>query len=221
MDLNLDLGLPKFGDEDVVLPDAEAFPGLVPQVPITAEAFRPSSEILEEDSSSASADALRRPKRRAPKALPYDNTPELRNADLAYWNNNYARNMANDINTKMQHRAPKVSKKNAAFWVAGSGLGGIGTTIRNLALNSPLDMFAGDALMESLTGVVASIAGRKRNRDEEGDGESGDEQRSVRMRDTGDDQLSRIIGLPPMNEDEALAIPGEDVSFIVIWLPLG
>lgn len=221
MDLNLDLGLPRFGDEDVVLPDAEAFPGLVPQVPITAEAFRSSSEVLEEDSSSTSAEAPLRPKRRAPKALPYDNAPELRNADLAYWNDNYSRNMANDINTKIQHRAPKTSKKNAAFWVAGSGLGGIGTAIRNSALNSPLDMFAGDALMESLTGVVASIAGRKRNRDEEGDRESGGEQRSVRMRDTGDDQLGRIIGLPPMNEDEALTIPGEDVSFIVICLPLG
>lgn len=211
MDLNLDLGLPRFGDEDIVLPDAEAFPEMVPQVPITAEIFRSSSEAHDEDSSSTSADALLRPKGRAPKALPYDNAPELRNADLAYWNDNYVRNMANDTHTKIQHRASKVSKQNAAFWVGGSGVGGIGSTIRNRGLKSPLDMFAGDALMEALTNVVAFIAGKKRKRDEEGNRESGSEERRIRMRDGDVDQLGRINELP-VNEDETLPIPGEDVS---------
>ena len=158
-----------------------------------------------------SADALLRPKGRAPKALPYDNAPELRNADLANWNDNYVRNMANDTHSKIQHRASKVSKQNAAFWVGGSGVGGIGSTIRNRGLNNPLDMFAGDALMEALTNVVGSIAGRKRKRDGEGDRESGSEERRARVRDGDVDQLGRIDELP-VNEDEALPIPGEDVS---------
>lgn len=197
-----------------MLPDAEAFPGIVSQVP-TADNIRSLSEVLEEESSSASADALLRPRRRAPKALPYDNAPELRNADLAYWNDNYVSNMANDTHAKMQHRATKISKQNAAFWVGGCGVGGTGSAIRNTSLNNPLNMFAGDALIEALTGVVASITGRKRNRDE-GDRGSDSEERRVRMRDAVDDQLGRTIELP-MSEGEVLAIPGEDVSFIIIY----
>lgn len=193
-----------------MLPDAEAFPEMVSQVP-TAENFRSLSEVYEEESSSASADAPLRPRRRAPKALPYDNAPELRNADLAYWNDNYVSNMANDTHAKMQHRATKVSKQNAAFWVGGCGVGGTGSMIRNSSLNNPLNMFAGDALIEALTGVVASISGRKRNRDEEGDRASDSEERRVRMRDGVDDQLGRTIELP-MSEGEILAIPGEDVT---------
>lgn len=221
MDLNLDLGLPRFGDEDIVLPDAEAFPEMVPQVPITAEIFRSSSEELDEDSSSTSADAPLRRKGRAPKALPYDSAPELRNADLANWNDNYVRNMANDTQSKIQHRASKVSKQNAAFWVVGSGVGGIGSTVRKRGLNSPLDMFAGDALMEALTNVVAFIAGRKRKRDEEGDRDSGSESRRTRMRDGDVDQLGRINELP-VNEDETLPIAGEDVrSSSSFFLRLG
>lgn len=221
MDVNLDLGLPRFGDEDVVLPDAEAFSEMVPQVPRRAGLLRSSPEVLEEESSSVSADAVLRPKRRAPKALPYDNAPELRNADLAYWNENYVRNMANDAHTKTQHRIPKFSKQNAAFWVGGSGIGGIRSTIGASGLNNPLDMFAGDALMEALTGVVASVAGRKRNHDEEENRASDSEERRLRMRDGGDDQLGRVNDLQ-MNEDETLRIPGEDVCFIIIhFLSLG
>ncbi|MCJ1260411.1 hypothetical protein MMC22_000272 [Lobaria immixta] len=208
MDLNLDLGPARFGDEDVVLPDAEAFPEMVRQVPIMAEPVRSSSEVLEEDSSSISADALLRSKRRTPKALPYDKTPELRNADLVSWNENYVRNMTNDIYTKMQHRVPKVSKQNAAFWVKESGIGGIGYVIKSSGPKNPLDMFAGDTLMENLTGVVASFTGRKRHRDEEEDRVSGSGERRVRTRD-GDDQLGPMNELR-MNEDEGLAIPGED-----------
>lgn len=218
MDLNLDLGPPRFGNEDVVLPDAEAFPEMVRQVPIMAEPIRSSSEVLEEDSSSMSADALLRPKRRAPKALPYDKTPELRNADLVSWNENYVRNMADDVQTKMQHRVPKVSKRNAAFWVKGSGIGGIGYVIKSSGLKNPLDKFAGDTLMETLMGVVASFAGRKRHHDEEEDRVLGSGERRVRMRDD-DDQLGPMNELRT-NEDEGLAIPGEDVSlFIICFCP--
>lgn len=218
MDLNLDLGPPRFGNEDVVLPDAEAFPEMIRQVPIMAEPIRSSSEALEEDSSSMSADALLRPKRRAPKALPYDKTPELRNADLVSWNENYVRNMADDVQTKMQHRVPKVSKRNAAFWVKGSGIGGIGYVIKSSGLKNPLDKFAGDTLMETLMGVVASFAGRKRHHDEEEDRVFGSGERRVRMRDD-DDQLGPMNELIT-NEDEGLAIPGEDVSlFIICFCP--
>ena len=214
MDLRADLGIPRFGDGDVVLPDAEAFPEMVRQVPIAAEVFRSSSEVLEEDSSFVSADARLRSKRRVRKALPYDKAPELRNADLAYWSDNYVRNMAIDTHTKMQYRAPKLSRQNATFWVSGFGIGAIGSTIKHPGLISPLDMFAGDALTEALTGVVASVAGRKRNRDEEGYRASATEERRVRMRDGGDDELRRPNELP-MNEDESLAILREDVSLIV------
>ncbi|MCJ1462950.1 hypothetical protein MMC07_001554 [Pseudocyphellaria aurata] len=209
MDLNLDLGLPRIDDGNVELPNAEAFPEMVAQVPTTGKLLRSSSAELEEDSSSTSVDAPLRRKRRAPKALPYDSVPELRNADLTHWNDNYVRNMAHDIHIKMEHRAPKVSKQNAAFWVGGSGVGGVGSATRSSGLNNPLDMFAGDTLIEALTGVVASVAGRKRTRDEEGDRVPSSEERRVRMRDGGDDQLGRTNELA-MNEGETLAVPGED-----------
>lgn len=206
-----------------MLPEADAFQEVGPQVAVKTDIFRSSSAVREEDSSSSSAEALLRRRRRALKELPYDDMPELRNADLARWNNDYLTNMANESKTKFQSRAPKLSKRNAAFWVGGSGLGNISRDLKGSHLENPLSMFAGDALMEALTGVSVSVAGKKRDRDEEGDLTYRSEERRVRRRDGGENELDRIENLP-MNDEEALAILNTEVSLISsglrLWLTL-
>ena len=208
MDLNLDL--PPLGDDGLILPDAEAFPEMAPRVPADAGFLRSSSAVPEEESSESAEAPQRRRKSHQPRILPTDMTQELRNADLAQWNNNYIANMTNAAYSKSQHKAPALSKKNAAFWVYGAGIGGIGSGAGSSSQANPLDMFAGDRLLQALTGVEASTAGRKRSRTEEGDhGSDTSEQRRVRMRESDGEQIGRgqeII----LDEDDAMDIMGDE-----------
>ncbi len=211
MDFNLDQNLPMLGDEKILLPDAKAFPAMKPKVPLMASPLRSSSRVPHEVASEESADALIRPKRRARKMLPFDMAPELHNTDLVRWNNGYLTNMATETRAKLQHGAVRLAKKNAAFWVGGSGIGGIGSILANSSLQTPLEIFAGDPLMEALTNVVTSMAGRKRDRDEEEDHPIDGEERRVRMRDEdGDHQLGRFNDLT-MDGNEGLAILAGEV----------
>ena len=209
MDLNLDL--PPLGDDELILPDAEAFPEMAPQVPAETGFLRSSSAIPEEEESPESAEApQRRHKPHQPRILPTDMTQELRNADLAQWNDNYIANMARAAHGKSQHKAPALSKKNAAFWVFGAGIGGVGSGVGSSQMANPLDRFAGDQLLQALTGVVASTAGRKRSRTSEHDQDSdSSEQRRVRMRGSDGSQIGRgqeII----LDEDDAVNTVGDE-----------
>ena len=208
--MDLDLDLPRLDDEAIILPEAKAFPEMVPQIPAGSSFLRSSSAVPEAGESSESAEAPHRRKTREPKELTMDMTQELRNADLAQWNNNYIANMTSAARSKSQHRAPALSKKNATFWVFGSGIGGAGSGIGSSKLASPLDMFAGDQLMQALTGKEMSTAGKKRPRTEEGDNESDSEERRVRMRESDGEQVGRgqeII----LDEDDAMGMMGSEV----------
>ena len=211
----MDPDFPIFDDGNNVLPHAEAFPEMVPQIPLATGRLRPSSGIREDESSSESAEALLRPNRRAPKTLPYDNAPELRSSDLTNWNNGYTANMVNETKAKLQRRAPKLSRQNATFWVGGSGIGSFSSGFKDPTLQNPLNMFAGDALTEALTGVVAAWAGKKRTRDEEGIRVSDSEDRRVRLRIDDGDQLGRGADIP-LNDEENFAILADDVSSIAV-----
>lgn len=208
---DIDLDLPRLGDDDIVLPDAEAFPEMVHQAPAATGLLRSSSTIPPEEDSSESAMAPHSRKRRGPKELPTDMAQELRNADLAQWNNDYVANMTDAVNNKAQHQASSLAKKNATFWIAGAGIGGVGSGVGMSKFRSPLDMFAGAQLLEALTGLTQTVAGKKRARAEEGEHDSESEERRVRMKEDEDDQLGRGEDLIP-DEDNEMGKLAREVS---------
>ena len=211
MDLDLDLDLPRFDEDAEMLPPAEPFPPMVPQAPAEPGFLRSSSEAIQEKSSeSAEAPARRRP--RLPRVLTMDDQKSLRNADLASWNNNYASNMANATKNKLQHKASALTKKNAAFWVYGTGINGVGVRVGGPKLPNPLDMFAGDSLMTALTGVAVQTTRRKRSLTEDVGHETDSEARRVRMRDEDEDQIGRGDNLI-IPDDNTMGIPGDEASF--------
>ena len=188
----MDLGLDVFHSGDGVLPPAEAFPEMTHPSTEPQGIHKSSSPVPEEEESSESAEApLRRRKAKVPRVIPADRTTELRNSDLAQWNKEYTKNMAEVQESKTHHKAPAQARKNAAAWVYGSGIGGVGNGLGASKLKSPLDMFAGDSLLEALTGVRASTLGKKRTRSDEDDRETGSEERRVRAREDDGDQVGR------------------------------
>lgn len=212
MDLDLDLPLI---DDDVGLPDVEAVPKIAPQAPDGSGILDSALGVHQEQEPSESVEAPLLRKRRAPKVLPVDERQELHNADLAQWKVNYLGNMAEAIETKASHKAPFLAKKNAAFWVTGAGIGGVGAGLGSSKLQSPLDNFAGDAIMEALTGVQLPTAGQKRGRDEEEDHDSDSEARRVRTRDGDGDKIGRGDDRT-MNDERPVMMLASDVSISTI-----
>ena len=208
--MDLDLMFPQMED-DMVLPGAEAFPMTALQPPAGSRNLGSSSGAHQEQESTDSVEAPLQRKRRAPKALPVDERQELRNADLSRWNTDYIANMADATAAKMSHRATFIAKRNAAFWVMGSGIGGIGAGMGSSSLQSPLAMFAGDTMMEALTGVKISTAGQKRGRDDQEDHDSESEARRTRIRDGDWDQLGREERMT-LDDDGTMMISANDVN---------
>lgn len=137
-------------------PEAEAFP--------SREA---ADQHPQQHTTSETAEApLRRRARAAPKVIAPDATLELRNGDLARWNTDYAANMQEALRHKQAGKAAAIAKRNAAYWVLGTGtLSALSQADR--LVQGPLDMFSGAKLLEALTGVRLAPAGEKRGRDEE------------------------------------------------------
>ena len=209
MDLVLAAELPAYGDDFNLLPEAEPFPEMGSRAAPGLEFQKSSSSVLpEEEPSSESAEAPQRHRPKAAKFLTMDVTQELRNADLAQWNSGYLQNMLVAGHVKQQHKLPSQSKKNASFWVVGNGIGGVGSGLGTTKMQSPLDMFAGDKLMEALTGVEGTAAGKKRIRSSEDDGSSNEERR-VKAREAGYAQVGRGEGLA-LDDDNALPRVGDD-----------
>lgn len=201
--MDLDVNIPGPDDEDLVLPQAEAFPA-IRQQPL-------AGAVPQDESSSETGVARQQRKRREPKIIPVDQTQELRNTDLAEWNNNYVANMDHAKKIKTQHKLTSTAKQNAAAWVFGVGIGGIGAGVSAFDVKGPLaDMFAGEAFMQALTGVPAQTAGRKRGSEEVEAAESESEARRVRMRQ-GDEELGLAQGLN-LEDDDGIVLPGSEVS---------
>ena len=213
MNLDLDIDLPRLDDDQGVLQEAEPFPTAAPQASAETGFLRSSSEAPQESSESAEAPARRRVA--APKYLPMDQLTSLRNNDLASWNNNYILNMAGAAQAKQQHKATVLAKRNAAFFVYGAGIGGVGQGLGGSELPSPLDMFAGDRLMSALTGLEPAPGRRKRSHAEEEEHESDSEGRRVRAREDDGDEVGRGDNLALGEEDfmdMGMGIQGDDVS---------
>ncbi|MCJ1384907.1 hypothetical protein MMC17_008025 [Xylographa soralifera] len=225
--MDLDLDIPMMEDDHSVLPLAEPFPEMV-SAPRESQSFLRSSSVVPEEEESESAEAAQVRKRRGPRTIPVDEAPELRNSDLAQWAANYTTNMAEASRQKRQHKLPFQAKKNAASWIFGIGIGAVGTRMNSLNMRSPLDMFAGDALMEALTGVKSPVTGCKRVRSEEDEGTSESSGRRTRPRSIedevgrgesivlGDEEMQPLFGddsieigrdAPPLLEDFSLQMP--------------
>lgn len=142
---------------------------------------------------------------------------ELHNADLAQWKTDYADNMAEAVETKKSHKASALAKKNAAFWVVGAGIGGVGIGLGSSKLKSPLDMFAGDAMMEALTGIKTFAVGQKRGRDEEDHRDSDSKARRVRIRDDDGGETGRGDGMI-LDDDGTMNFTADEARPIVILL---
>ncbi|KAL9588768.1 MAG: hypothetical protein Q9203_002422 [Teloschistes exilis] len=203
--MDVDLNFPRADDEDLILPQAEASPPMALQ---GTGALGASAAPQDESSSEESAVAPQR-RRREPKTLPYDQTQELRNSVLAQWNADYLTNMEEARKKKTQRKNASSTKQNAALWVSGAGIGGVGIGRGGSNTKGPLaEMFSGDALMTALMGVPTSLAGRKRSRGEDEGDESDAEERRVRMREDGE-EIGRAEGVV-LDDDDALVLPGSE-----------
>lgn len=193
----------ELGDNEYgqLLPEAEAFPERA------HEDFKYQS--LEESSEPAKAAQTRKPRSR--KAIPVDVAQELRNSALALWSSEYLVNMADAARQKLQLKATSQAKKNAAVWVFGAGIGGVGTGLGQSKLPSPLDMFSGERLMEALTGIPTEIRGRKRPRNNDEDDEA-DALHNARFRSNNDSEFGRSNAVPNDNADDMLPLYDDTVS---------
>ncbi|KAJ4297811.1 R8 protein [Kalmusia sp. IMI 367209] len=193
----MDLDLPVFDND---LPEGEAFP-TQPEDQVAQH-----SEVLE---ASSSIVAPNRRKKRATRVLPCDVTMELRNKDLAEWNTNYLANMKETSKQKNQYRLAQLAKKNAEYWLWGSGIGGIAARMQGITGPTPFDRFIGDDLFEFFTGVSRKDHMRsKRDRDSGIDEATQEESRRVRQRT---DELEEQFGR--RQEDEAMfIIDGDEVE---------
>ncbi|CAI7630749.1 unnamed protein product [Penicillium pancosmium] len=97
---------------------------------------------------------FRAPSRKRPiREIDLDVKTTLRNADLARSNEEYLVNMAQATKQKKYNRLQTITKKNAAFWVYGQGLGSVGMGLGANREPHPLNMFSGERLYKSLGGV--------------------------------------------------------------------
>jgi len=211
-----------FGYDDLPLPEALPFSSARRLFATPAEQVPRSPSALPNEEASSAAEAPQH-KFRVPKLLQADYPQELANSDLAYWNTNYLANMANAAKIKRQHKAVILAKKNAAFWVLGQGIAGVGISLGDGRVPNPLAIFSGQALLAALTGREISLARLKRTRtmsdapDKEGElrrvRARGDEEQQGRGH--GDD--NNMKGLP-LRDDDGLLFPGEEMVWIVVFL---
>lgn len=123
---------------------------------------------------------------RRPKEIISDDTTALRNMTMAQWNNEYVANMTQAMRQKQQNKIPTISKKNAAFWVFGQGIGSVGVGLGMDREPHPLSLFSGENLFEAVGGYPQR-KGRKRS----ADANEIPEGRRVRARDEQAEHLSR------------------------------
>nr|POE79385.1 hypothetical protein CFP56_07450 [Quercus suber] len=126
--------------------------------------------------TSETADAPIRRRARAPlKIISADDAIELRNSDLARWSAEYAAKMMGANQHKHALRASGLAKKNAEYWVLGTGIGILDRRADHVA-----GVFSTIDLLERLLNVRIASSALKRSRPEEDD--NSDTIRRVRSR---------------------------------------
>lgn len=150
----------------------------------------PESEVMDDNESDHRE--IRMPQtRRKVKAMLVDTQIALRNTELAQWNNEYLQNMAVSSKQKQLNKLQTLSKRNAAFWVLGQGIGSVGIGLGTSREPHPLKHFSGEELFALLSGDAKS-RGRKRGRPDDNDSE----RESRRVRAKGDGNQIGLGGLP-------------------------
>ncbi|KAJ5870172.1 hypothetical protein N7455_005113 [Penicillium solitum] len=121
-----------------------------------------ANEGLDGVQETIEIEATRTRRVRRPKEIISDDTTALRNMTLAQWNNEYVANMTQALKQRQQNKIPTISKKNAAFWVFGQGIGSVGVGLGMDREPHPLNLYSGDDLLEAVGGYPQR-KGRKRS----------------------------------------------------------
>lgn len=121
-----------------------------------------TNEGLDGVQETIEIEATRTRRVRRPKEIISDDTTALRNMTLAQWNNEYVANMTQALKQRQQNKIPTISKKNAAFWVFGQGIGSVGVGLGMDREPHPLNLYSGDDLLEAVGGYPQR-KGRKRS----------------------------------------------------------
>ena len=187
--MGLDLAV--LGDDYDVLGPAEPFPDIAAKAQESTSFHISSEDVREqEEELSESVEAAQNRKVRLAKTLPVDQNTELRNSELAQWSDNYVANMIEATRQKLQHKLPAQARKNAAAWVFGNGICGVGVISTSPNIRHPLEIFAGHLLLQALTGSSKTLASRKRSRSSEESPSSEEEGRRIRPR-SAEEEIGR------------------------------
>ncbi|KAK0112961.1 hypothetical protein ONS95_014677 [Cadophora gregata] len=146
--------LPLYDEDMPVFPDAEPFPLMTGGLGGIDRPLHLSDEdrvMSASDESSVSAEAPQRRKKKA-KRPTVDASTEIRNAVLSQWIMEYPENMAASARVKIKHHAATQAKKNAFYYVYGSGINSAGDFIGAGRFANPLAMFSGNEIMAKITG---------------------------------------------------------------------
>ena len=194
-----------------VLPDAEPFPEMATPTAKMHNVLQtpsPPKRAREGEESSQNTEDTHIPrKRKALKIYRMDKGIELLNVDLGRWNREYINNMEEAIRKKEAYRAAPQAKKNAAFWVFGNGIGGVGYGVGvSKMTNEAFSGFFGQGLMEAFRPNSSMQAWKKRDSDTGSDSEG----RRVRAGNIDSDQVGR--GDDILGGDEMGRIYDDDVS---------
>ena len=183
---------------------------MAPEATVRTVLVGASYDADKDRESESSYGAPLKRKKPVPKQLPVDQRQELRNADLAEWKENYVANMAEAVSSRVHRKATALAKKNAASWVMGMGIAGVGAGIGAHKLKSPLHVFSGPAFLQALRGTPANIT-RKRVRDDDDEYDADNEGRNVRAKNDGSDRWGRGED-NILQDDDAAMMAADEVS---------
>lgn len=155
----------------------------------------PEERVVENEQADPPQETERRlhQLKRQAKAIIPDGVTTLRNTDLARWNDEYEANMAQASKLKQQNKMQTISKKNAAYWVFGKGIGAVGIGLGAQHAAHPLTCFSGKGLYDAFW-PEAEQTGQKRTHDEDSDTDADENARRVRARDEQAEPLDVEVG---------------------------
>ncbi|RAH42871.1 Rad21/Rec8 N terminal domain protein [Aspergillus brunneoviolaceus CBS 621.78] len=184
----------------------------------------PFPDMILDDEAAPEAHAVSMAqKQRAPKLIQADDQIGLRNSELAHLNQNFVELMAVASKQKLKNKLPTLSKKTAAFWVYGQGIGSVGNGVGKSHATHPLQYFSGEQLYNTLTATAASLS-PKRVHDSIEDEEQEHIGRRVRARNDGQpaDQMEFPNNDDLWNQDveigrHASSVLHDEGSFQMPW----
>ncbi|EFQ97196.1 Rad21/Rec8 N terminal domain-containing protein [Nannizzia gypsea CBS 118893] len=206
-------------DGDIVMDDIDAGQDEMAGSLLVSDGTQPRGQVTDPDYSnvpeisSETGEVVKTHFRRKKltRMFGVDEPAELRNSDLAQWNSEYAENMAAAARSKVHNRLVTIAKKNAAFWVLGSGIGAVGVGLGSGAVLHPLAAFSGDQLLASLTGAPCREKRRKRNHDEKEDADASVGKRARIREEDKDDEPEIGLG-EAVDVEEGLGLVVEDIE---------